>query len=405
MKAKTFQIKVPQKTLTDLRKRLANTRWPDEIEGAGWEYGTNLAYLKELVDYWQNDFDWREQEAMLNKFPQFKTEIDGMNVHFVHVKGKGPNPTPLLLVHGWPDSFYRFYKIIPMLTDPEKYGGKAEDSFDVIVPSIPGFGFSDRPTTKGFTHENSAELFFKLMTQALGYEKFAAHGGDTGSPIVQAIATSHPKDVVGIHLTDIGYDKAPMLEPSTLSEAEKAYVQTLEQWSYTEGAYVMIQGTKPQSLAYGFNDSPTALAAWIVEQFRKFSDCNGDIESRFSKDELLTNIMIYWVTETMNSAMRGYYEGMHAAGWGEEESEQSWSEEKGEQSSGWGEPSEGSAINGVPVGLALFPKDAPPPREMAERFFNVQRFTEMPTGGHFAALEEPELLVQDLQAFFREFCK
>ncbi len=402
MKAKPFQIKVPQSVLTDLKKCLKQTRWPDEVEGAGWEYGTNLAYMKELADYWQTKYDWREQEAALNTFAHFKADIDGTNIHFIHERGKGPNPTPLFLLHGWPDSFYRFYKIIPMLTDPEKYGGKAEDSFDVIIPSIPGFGFSDKPTIRGFTHENSAELFFKLMTQALGYEKFAAHGGDTGSPIVQAMATSHPESVIGLHLTDIGYDKAPMLEPSTLSEAEKAYVQNLEQWSFSEGAYVMIQGTKPQSLSYGFNDSPTALAAWIVEQFRKFSDCNGDIESRFSKDELLTNTMIYWVTETMNSAMRGYYEGMHMS-WDEGESEQSWTEGESESSGEWGEPSEGSVTSGVPVGLALFPKDAPPPLEMAERFFNVQRFTEMPTGGHFAALEEPELLVQDLREFFGQF--
>ncbi len=401
MSIQPFTINVPQETLEDLKMRLTLTRWPDEVEGAGWDYGSSLGYMKELTQYWLNDFDWRKQEAMLNAFPQFKTEIDGMNLHFIHVKGKGKNPTPLLLVHGWPDSFYRFYKIIPMLTDPEKFGGKAEDSFDVIIPSIPGFGFSDKPTTRGFTHENSADLFFKLMTQALGYEKFAAHGGDTGSPIVQTIATSHPESVVGLHLTDIGYDKVSRLDQSTLSDAEKAYVKNLEQWSFSEGAYVMIQGTKPQSLAYGFNDSPTALAAWIVEQFRKFSDCNGDIESRFSKDELLTNIMIYWVTETMNSAMRGYYEGMHV-GWSEGEGEQSWSEGASEPSGEWGQSSDASA-SGVPVGLALFPKDAPPPREMAERFFNVQRFTEMPTGGHFAAMEEPELLVEDMQAFFGQY--
>ena len=397
MKPQPFQIDVPQTVLDDLQERLARTRWPDEVEGAGWDYGANLGYMKELANYWQHGYDWRKHESDLNTFGHFKAEIDGFGVHFIHERGKGPNPQPLLLLHGWPDSFYRFYKTIPMLTDPEKYGGKAEDSFDVIVPSLPGFGFSDRPTTRGFTHENSAALFFKLM-EALGYEKFAAHGGDTGSPIVQAVATSHPKAVVGVHLTDIGYDKVPMLEPSILSETEKVYVQNLEQWSFSEGAYVMIQGTKPQSLAYGFNDSPTGLAAWIVEQFRKFSDCRGDVESRFSKDELLTNIMIYWVTETMNSAMRGYYEGMHA-GWSEAESED-WSEAEGEQSGEWGQSSDASVTSEVPIGLALFPKDAPPPRELAERFFNVQHWTEMPTGGHFAALEEPKLFVQDLRAFF-----
>lgn len=391
MKPQPFQINVPQTVLDDLQERLTRTRWPDEVSGAGWDYGTNLAYMKELADYWKNTYDWRAQEAMLNTFPQFKVKIDGFGLHYLHIKGKGSKPTPLLLLHGWPDSFYRFYKIIPLLTDPERYGGRVEDSFDVIVPSIPGFGFSDRPTTRGFTHEQSADLFFKLMTQALGYSRFVAHGGDTGSPIVQAIASSHPEAVIALHLTDIGYDKVGMLDPSTLSEAEKAYVQNLESWSFTEGAYVMIQGTKPQSLAYGFNDSPAGLAAWIVEQFRKFSDCDGDIGQRFSKNELLTNIMIYWVTETMNSAMRGYYEGMHA-GWGEAEGD----------GGAWGQADEVSAASEVPVGLALFPKDAPPPREMAERFFNVQRFTEMPKGGHFAALEEPDLLTEDIRAFFRD---
>ena len=310
MKPQPFQIDVPQTVLEDLQERLARTRWPDEVEGAGWDYGASLGYMKELADYWQNDYDWRKQEAKLNTFNHFKADIDGFGVHFIHERGKGPNPTPLLLLHGWPDSFYRFYKVIPMLTDPERFGGSAEDSFDVIVPSLPGFGFSDIPFGRGGV--DASVLFTRLMTEVLRYSQFAAHGGDTGSPIVQAMAGSHPEAVVGIHLTDIGYDKVPMLDPPTLSPAEQAYVQTLDQWSFTEGAYVMIQATKPQSLAYGFNDSPTGLAAWLVEQFRKFSDCEGDVERRFSKDELLTQIMIYWATETINASMRGYYDGMHA---------------------------------------------------------------------------------------------
>jgi pimeloyl-ACP methyl ester carboxylesterase len=245
-----------------------------------------------------------------------------------------------------------------------------------VVPSLPGFGFSDRPRQRGWYLAQHVALFEPLMTQILGYERFAAHGGDAGSPISEALARSHPESVVGIHLTDIGYDKAARLEPSTHSEAEQQYANALEQWSFEEGGYVMIQGTKPQTLGYGLNDSPAALAAWIVEKFRTWSDCEGDVERRFTKDELLTNVMIYWVTQTINSSIRGYYEGMHS----------------------WPEP---EPRLGVPAGLALFPRDNPPPREMAERFFNVQRWTEMPRGGHFAAMEEPELLVEDIRAFFR----
>jgi pimeloyl-ACP methyl ester carboxylesterase len=381
MKTQPFQIKVPHTVLTDLKKRLKQTRWPDEVEGAGWDYGTNLAYMKELTDYWRSEYDWRKQEAALNKFAHFKTEIDGFGIHFIHEKGKGPNPTPLLLLHGWPDSFYRFYKIIPMLVDPAKYGGDPANSFDVIVPSLPEFGFSERSLTRGGV--DASELFMRLMTDVLGYERFGIQGGDGGSPIAQFMATAHPEAVVGIHLTDLGWHNALTVDAPNLSSAEHEYLKTIEQSSFTEGAYVMIQGTKPQTLAYGLNDSPVALAAWIIEKFRTWSDCNGDIESKFSKDELLTNIMIYWVTQTINSSIRGYYDGMH----------RQWNE---------GTQDESAEKNKVPVSLALFPKDNPPPRETAERFFSVQRFTEMPRGGHFAAMEEPELLVEDMREFFRK---
>ena len=371
-----FRIDVPQRDLDDLCERLARTRWTDEVEDAGWDYGTNLGYLKELTDYWRGGFDWRAQEAELNRFAQFRAEIDGFGVHFVHERGRGPDPVPILLLHGWPDSFYRMHKIIPMLTDPARFGGDTADSFDVVVPSLPGFGFSDRPRERGWYLAQDVALFESLMTDVLGYERYAAHGGDTGSPISQTLARSHPGSVIGLHLTDIGYDKAMQMDPSTLSEAEKQYMNTLEQWSYGESGYVMIQGSKPQTLGYGLNDSPAGLAAWIVEKFRTWGDCDGDVERRFTKDELLTNLTIYWVTQTINSSIRGYYEGMHS----------------------WSEP--GPRLE-VPTGLALFPADNPPPREMADRFFDVRRWTEMPRGGHFAAMEEPELLVEDIRAFFR----
>lgn len=384
MKTKSFTIKVPQKVLTDLQTRLKRTRWPDEVEGAGWDYGTNLGYMKELTNYWKNKYDWCKQEKALNEFSHFKANVDGFNIHFIHEKGKGPNPTPLLLLHGWPDSFYRFYKIIPMLTDPVKYGGKAEDSFDVIVPSLPGFGFSDRSLKRGGV--DSSELFMRLMTGVLGYEQFSIQGGDGGSPIAQFMANAHPEAVAGIHLTDLGWHNVLTADAPNLSPAEHEYLKRLEESSFTEGAYAMIQGTKPQTLAYGLNDSPVALAAWIIEKFRTWSDCGGNIENRFSKDELLTNIMIYWVTQTINSSIRGYYDGMH----------RQWSE---------GTQDKSSQNNKVPVGMAIFPKDNPPPRETAERFLNVQRFAELSSGGHFAALEVPDLFVQDLRESFGQLRK
>jgi pimeloyl-ACP methyl ester carboxylesterase len=375
MKAKPFQIKVPQTIITDLKKRLKQTRWPDEVEGAGWEYGTNLAYMKELADYWQTKYDWREQEAALNKFSHFKADIDGTNIHFIHERGKGPNPTPLLLLQGWPDSFYRFYKIIPMLTDPEKYDGKAEDSFDVIVPSLPGFGFSDRPETDVST------LLARLMTEVLGYSRFAAHGGDVGSGLTETLAINHAASLVGIHLMDIPYTHLFTISPEGLSDAEKKYLETGQAWQMTEGGYAMIQASKPQTLSYGLNDSPTGLAAWIVEKFRAWSDCNGDVETRFSKDELLTNITLYWATETIGSSFLPYYDSHYSSAQQTERID-------------------------VPTGVAIFPKDiVPAPRDFAERFFNIQRWTEMPRGGHFAALEEPELLAKDMQEFFRQFRK
>jgi pimeloyl-ACP methyl ester carboxylesterase len=380
MSIQPFTIQVPQATLDDVHERLARTRWTDEIPGAGWDYGTNLGYLKELVDYWQRTFDWRKQEAKLNQFAQFRADIDGLGIHFIHERGKGPNPLPILLTHGWPDSFYRMHKIIPLLADPTRYGGDPADSFDVIVPSIPGFGFSDRPTALGMTSARTAEWFARLMTDVLGYQRFAAAGGDIGSRVTRLLALAHPDRLVGIHLTDVGYpgDPAFTSDLSDLSEADQRFFGALQQWWMQEGAYNMLQSTRPQTLAYGLNDSPVGLASWIVEKFRAWSDCDGDVERRFTKDELLTNIMIYWATETINSSIRTYYNDSRAT------------------------PAltSGQRIE-VPTGVALFPKELLPPRALAERFLRVELWTEMPQGGHFAALEEPELLAEDLRVFFR----
>lgn len=380
MNIQPFEVHIPNTILNDLQDRLAHIRWPDEIPDSGWNYGTNLGYLKELVDYWQHKFEWREQEVKLNKFDQFKAQVDGVNIHFIHTRGKSANPIPIILTHGWPDTFYRFHKVIPMLTDPEKFGGKAEDSFDVIIPSLPGFGFSDR---KAMTDGAVAELWAKLMTQVLGYKKYTAAGGDLGSGVTKCLALKYADVVTAIHLTDVGYPTGQE-DFSSMSEAEQQFAGFIQHWLFTEGAYIMIQSTKPQTLGYGLNDSPVGLASWIVEKFYAWSDCKGDIENRFTKDELLTNIMIYWITETINSSIRMYSENTRAT------YPQNASTAKLVRSQ-------------VPAAVASFPADAPFPREWAERNVNLKRWTKMPRGGHFAALEEPELFVSDLREFFRNF--
>ncbi len=383
MNPQPFTIAVPQATLDDLHKRLVATRWPDEAENVGWNYGTNLGYLKELVDYWQSSYDWRAQEAKLNQFAQFRADIDGSGIHFLHVRGKGPNPTPLLLIHGWPDSFYRFHKMIPLLTDPASYGGSAEDAFDVIVPSLPGFGFSDRPNfVGGMKSLRSAELLSTLMTEVLGYQRYAVAGGDIGSRVTRLLALAHPEQVLGIHLTDIGFPREIAFPPDVPnpSPAEGRFLGSVGMWFFQEGAYASLQTTKPQTISYALSDSPVGLAAWIVEKFRAWSDCGGEIEKSYTKDELLTNIMIYWVTGTISSSARLYHEdGFQSAP----------------------QLSAGQYIE-VPAGVATFPKDLTyPPRELGERYLRVAHWSEMPRGGHFAALEEPALLAGDMRAIFR----
>jgi pimeloyl-ACP methyl ester carboxylesterase len=384
MNVQSFRINVPQATLDDLGTRLARTRWTDEVEGTQWDYGTNRAYMKELVEYWQQGYDWRKQEAKLNEYPQVRAKVDGMGIHFIHLRGKGPNPIPLILTHGWPDSFNRFRKVIPLLTNPEQFGGDPADSFDVIVPSIPGFGFSDRPRQRGMSLAHVAELWAKLMTNVLGYQRYAAAGGDFGSRVTRHLALAHPDQVLGIHLTDIGFPRDSAFIPNLyalpdLTPAERQYLGATQQWFMMEGSYAAMQSTKPQTLAYGLNDSPVGLAAWIIEKFRSWSDSDGNIEKHYTKDELLTDIMIYWVTETINSSFHGYYE----------------------QTPAEMQLQPGQRID-VPTGVAFFPKEfVHPPRELGERFLNVHRWTQMPRGGHFAALEEPELLVEEMREFFR----
>ncbi|MBC8170138.1 MAG: epoxide hydrolase [Anaerolineae bacterium] len=370
MNVQPFSINVSQAVLDDLKRRLAGTRWTPEVEDPNWNYGTNVTYLKKLVDYWHNQYDWRKHETELNKFPHFRAEIEGIGIHFIHVRGKGPNPTPLLLTHGWPDSFYRFHKVIPMLTDPASFGGDPNTSFDVIVPSMPGFGFSD---PIALSEERIADLWVKLMN-GLGYARFAAAGGDVGANVTKALAFKYPEAVTAIHLTEVGYPTGQE-DFSTMSPAELEFAGFIQGWWFQQGAYAMIQMTKPQSLALGLHDSPVGLAAWIMS-FMCMTMTGENIEQRFSRDELLTNIMIYWVTETIGSSVRSYYESAQA------------------------QPlmNPGDRVE-VPTAVAHYPDDAPLPREWAARHVNLQQFTDMARGGHFAAWEVPELYAADLQKF------
>lgn len=373
-----FKIEVSQDILDDLQERLQRTRWTDEPANAGWTYGTNPVYLKELVGYWQNEYDWRRHERELNKFPHYKATVDGIGIHFIYVKGKGPNPKPLVLTHGWPDSFYRFYKVIPMLTDPASYGGDPSRSFDLVVPSIPGFGFSDRVS---LSTERTADLWVMLMTKVLDYKKFFAAGGDLGSGIATFLGRNHPEKVIAIHLTDVEYPDGSE-DWSKMGPAEQAFGKNIQQWWQAEGAYNMIQSTKPQTLGYALNDSPVGLASWILEKFYTWSDPKGNIENSFTKDELLTNIMIYWVTQTINSSIRTYLEVARA----------SYTPDG---------PKPKPRVE-VPTGVINFPAEAPLPREWAELRVNVKRFTKMKKGGHFAALEVPDLWVNEVRSFFFE---
>lgn len=383
MQARPFKIEVEQSILDDLERRLAHTRWPDEPARAGWSMGTNLGYLKDLAGYWQRQYDWRKQEGELNKLHHYKAEVDGTDIHFIHERGKGSNPTPIIMTHGWPDSFYRFHKIIPMLTDPVKIGGTASDSFDVVVPSMPGFGFSEHKAMSGTA---VAALWAKLMTQVLGYQKFMAAGGDLGADVTKALAISYPDMVTAIHLTDVGFPNGTE-DFSAMSPAEREYAGKCQQWWYTEAAYNILQSTKPQTLGYGLNDSPVGLAAWILEKFYAWSDSKGDIETRFSKDELLTNIMIYWVTETIGSSIRMYLENARAI-----------------YATGGG-PKPAKRVQ-VPTAVAAFPGETVVlPREWAERNVNLRHFTVMKEGGHFGAMEVPELYAKDVIDSIHELLK
>ncbi|HEY5725784.1 MAG TPA: alpha/beta fold hydrolase [Methylomirabilota bacterium] len=373
-----FAVNVPAATLTDLRERLARARFPDEPPDAGWRYGAELAYVKALAAYWSERYDWRRWETELNRFRQFTAPVAGIDLHFIHEEGHGPRPMPLLLSHGWPGSVWEFHKILPMLTDPARFGGDPADAFTVVAPSLPGYGFSFAPGQPRFGVPQIADVFAFLMTEVLGYERYGAQGGDWGGFITAVLGLRQAPRLTGIHMNLLPL-RRDVARPDAPTDDEKKYLQELGDFLREETAYQMIQGTKPQTLAYGLTDSPVGLAAWIVEKFRAWSDCEGNVERRFSKDELLTNITIYWVTGAIGSSFWPYYARLHGK---------------------WPLP-DGVRVE-VPCGYAAFPKEiVRPPRAWAEKVFNIQRWTVMRAGGHFAALEEPEALAADLRAFFR----
>jgi len=379
MRIDPFRIAVPDAELTDLRERLARTRLPGEMPGSGWDYGTDLAYLRALVDYWRERYDWRAAEARLNAWPQFRAEVDGLGIHFLHVRGTGPKPFPLVVTHGWPGSVAEFDAILGPLTDPGAHGGDPADAFDVVCPSMPGYGFSDPARAPGMDPEAIAALWARLM-QGLGYARYGAQGGDWGAMVSTYLGARHADAVAAIHLNMVvAFPPDPANPADGLTQEELLPLLEAQQFLKLETGYQQIQGTKPQTLAFGLNDSPAGLAAWIVEKFRAWSDCGGDVERRFSKDQLLTNIMLYWVPQTANASARLYCETMRAGKF----------------------PPRDLRVE-VPTGCAIFPRELiRPPRAWVEKLYNVQRWTPMPAGGHFAAMEEPALLVDDVRAFFR----
>jgi len=369
-----FTLHVPEAAITDLQQRLAATRFPDQPPGPAWETGADLAYVQALVEHWRTGFDWRAAEAGLNAFPQFKLPLHGIGLHYLHVLGTGPAPQPLLLSHGWPGSVFEFLELIPRLTDPARFGGDPADAFTVVAPSLPGYGLSFQPGQERFNVEDIADCFASLMT-ALGYDRFGAQGGDWGGFVTSRLGAVHADRLVGIHLNMLAIRRDPS---GGATPDEVVYDQQLKAWLREESAYQAIQGTKPQTLAFALTDSPAGLAAWIVEKFRAWSDCDGDPANAIPRDRMLANIALYWFTGAIGSSFWPYYGRLHG----------SW-------------PIPGTVD--VPMGYAEFPHEMlRPPRSLAARTYtDIQRWSVMPRGGHFAALEQPEALAAEIRAFFR----
>jgi pimeloyl-ACP methyl ester carboxylesterase len=361
-----FRLQVPDEALRDLQERLARTRWPDEPPLDPWSTGTSLAYARDLCEYWRARFDWRAWEARLNAYPQFTTQVSGIELHFIHARSPNPDAMPLLLSHGWPGSVFEFHQLIGLLTP----------HFHVVAPSLPGYGLSFKPGQRRFSVEEIAQCFAELMT-ALGYSRFGAQGGDWGAFVSTVLGHRHRERVIGIHLNLLALRREAKLAAPTPEEA--AYLKQLSHFLNEESGYQWIQGTKPQTLAFGLNDSPAGLAAWIAEKFRSWSDCGGTIENAIPRDALLANISLYWFTGAIGSSFWPYYARRHGP---------------------WPVP-EGQTVD-VPMGYAEFPREIlRPPRSLARHMYtDIRRWSAMPKGGHFAALEQPALLAQEVREFF-----
>ena len=375
-----FTPKTEAAALDDLRARLLATRWADAPEDAGWSQGADVAYLRDLVAYWADGFDWPAQEAALNRLPRYRTSLGAHRVHVVHARANAAAATalPLILSHGWPDSFWRYTKVIPLLTDPGAHGGDPADAFDVVVPDMPGYGYSDRPAGTPPDSIAVAGMWAELMSR-LGYERFAAAGGDIGSGVSRYLALDHPDRVVAVHRMDAGLP-VYVGDGNDLAQEERDFLEAAGAWATAEGAYAAMHRTKPQTAAVGLTDSPAGLAAWIVEKLRAWSDCGGDVERAFTRDEILTNVTIYWLTGTIGSAMRMY------------------------RVNGAIPPAEHARRVEVPSGFSLFPADlVRPPRAWLDRIANTVRVTEHAAGGHFAPLEQPSVYAAELREFFRPY--
>ena len=374
---KPFAIDIPDEAVVDLKRRLHATKWPPVVDGMGWFEGTSQSYLRQLVKYWAEDFNWRVRERELNSLPHYRWRRNGANIHFFHFRSKRPDAIPLLICHGWPGGNFEFVEIARALANPKSARVSA---FQVVAPAMPGYGFSEAPRTAGTNIQGIADLWALLMGD-LGYEKFGVQGGDWGAWVALRLATDYPANVLACHLNYLParYLPAPGDGGQDITEQEAGYLAARGRWIEEEFGYGHIQGTKPQTLAYGLSDSPSGLAAWILEKFHAWSDCGGDIESVFSKDTLLTNISIYWFTNTIYSSIRLYRESALEL------------------------RSSDCLLKRIatPIGISKFPKDfGYPPKSHLERFFNIVHWTEMPAGGHFAALEKPELLAEEIQSFF-----
>jgi pimeloyl-ACP methyl ester carboxylesterase len=394
MSTEPFAVEVAQAILDDLDERLARVRWARELDGPGWEDGASRAWLPTLVGWWRGGFDWRAQEAALNRFAHFRTTIDGVGLHFVHERGRGRAPLPIVLTHGWPSTFYELLGLVGPLTDPAAHGGDPRDAFDVVIPSLPGYAFSDPLPGRGSARRIPA-LWVALMRDVLGYDRFGAHGGDIGAMVTNRLAYEFPEALVGIHVALVAEPHVGMGAPP-LTDAERAMLAERAKGQETGGAYAHLQRTRPQTLAFALDDSPVGLAAWILDRWWDWSDCGGDLERCFTKDELLTTVMLYWVTQTIGTSFRVYRD---------------WALGSGSRPEAWA--GRDDVVRGVerplppgeriaaPAAVALW--EARYPREWAARSYaDLRRFTEMPRGGHFAAMEQPDLLVEDIRTFFRD---